>query len=230
MPENRIIKYPDSLGNLVSIFSEGAFTTGNFQTGKRVHICKYVCENGIFERDYWENEKVILWDDIDAIFLNATKDTLNFLIPIGEKMGLRICSINGGEINFDLDATFRFGGKDKDRFWGAYQLIISKIEARQWAKLIADFDAGLKISFKEFEISQEGIRSETKWKPNTIISLSSIIGCNYMSGSFLLMGVNKKGRVVAVGLGEVEKIPNIYLAERLLNEIGRKNTKAYLQT
>jgi hypothetical protein len=133
-------EYPSRLGGLVCSLDN-----------------KYVCENGIYEKDFWGNKKTIIWDEVDRIFINATKTTLNFIMPAGETMMLRVLSIEGNEINLSVNAIFRVGGKDKDGFFNIYQFIVSKIIDKQWAKLASDIKEGKRVSFQSFDITSEAI-------------------------------------------------------------------------
>jgi len=182
---------------------------------------KFVCENGICEK-----KKTILWDEIDTIFLDGTKTTVNFIIPAGESINLRIFSTKGNKINLNIRAAFRMSGKDRDNFSDVYQFIISKIIDRQWTKLINDIKEGERVSFQSFDVTSSAIYRSKFFGGYETIELYRIAGCDISNGEFFIIFIDNKGRLKHKKTGDVRQIPNIHLVQTFLSTIGQNNLRA----
>jgi len=176
-----------------------------------------ICEGGVCD-----NKKSILWDEVDVLFLNAWKTTINFIIPAGEGIKVRIIGTTGDEISFTQDAIFRIGDRDKSNFWNLYQFIVSKVIDRQWSKLVRDIKEGKRITFGEFDISSSAIYRKKFFGGYDIIGLDQVAGCHFANGELVIDLVDDKGRLRGKSLGSVSRIPNLHLAQAFLSLIGRR--------
>jgi len=182
------------------------------------HGTRHICEGGVCD-----NKKSILWEEVDFLFLDASKTTVNF-IPAGETINVRIISTTKNEISFTQGAFFRIGGKDKSNFWGLYQFIVSKVIDRQWSKLIRDIKEGKRVTFGRFEISSSGVHRQKFFGGYDVIDLGRIAGCDFAYGELVVDFVNDKGRLKRKSLGPVREIPNIHLVQAFLSSIARQNS------
>lgn len=182
------------------------------------HGTKHICEGGVCD-----NKKSILWDEVDRLFLNASKTTVNF-VPAGETMKVRVISTTSDEISFEQDAMFRIGDKDKSNFWNLYQFIVSKVIDRQWSKLIRDIEERKTVPFGEFDISSSAIYRKKFFGGYDIISLDRIAGCHFANGELVIDFVDDKRRLKHKSLSSVPRIPNIHLAQAFLSSIAQQNS------
>jgi len=183
------------------------------------HGTKHICEGGICD-----NKKSILWDEVDFLFLSASKTTVNFIIPAGENIKVRVISTTGNEISLTQEAFFRLGGKDKGNFWNLYQFIVSKVIDRQWSKLTRDIEEGKRVTFRQFDISSSAIYRKKFFGGYDIIDLHRIAGCDFGHGELVVYFVDDKRRRKRKSLGLVSEIPNIHLAQAFLSSIARQNS------
>jgi len=182
------------------------------------HGDRRVCEGGVCD-----NKKCILWDEVDILFLDASKTTVNF-IPAGETMNVRVISTAHDEITFTQDALFRIGNKDKSSFWNLYQFIVSQVIERQWSKLVRDIEERKRVTFGDFDVSSSAIYRKKFFGGYDIIDLRLIAGCHFANGELVLDFVDDRGRLKCKSLGSVARIPNIHLAEAFLSSIARHNS------
>jgi len=194
--------------------------TGQHTLGRTLytHGTEHICEGGVCD-----NKKSILWDEVDFLFLGASKTTVNF-IPAGETINVRIISTTGHEISFTQDGIFRIGNKDKSNFWNLYQFIVSKVIDRQWSKLVRDIEESKRTTFGRFDITSSVIYRKKFFGGYDIIDLGRIAGCNFAYGELVVDFVNDKGRLKRKSLGPVREIPNIHLVQAFLSSIARQNS------
>lgn len=178
----------------------------------------HICEGGVYD-----NRKSISWDEIDCLFLDASKTTVNF-IPAGETMNVRVISTTGEEIRLTQDAIFRIGDKDKGNFWSLYQFIVTKVIDRQWSNLIRDIEEGKRVTFGRFDVSSSAVYRRKFFGGYDIIDLGRIAGCDFAYGELVIDFVNDKGRLKRKSLGPVREIPNIHLVEPFLSLMAQHNT------
>ena len=203
-----------------SLMENSTVKTGQDKLGPILytHGNKCVCEGGVFD-----NKKSILWDEVDFLFLDASKTTINF-VPAGETINVRIISTTNDEISLTQKAVFRIGHEDKGSFWNLYQFIVSKVIDRQWSKLIRDIEEGRKVTFRQFDITSSAIYQKKFFGGYNIIDLDRITGCDFAYGQLGINFVNDKGRLKNRSLGFVREIPNIHLAQAFLSSIARQNS------
>jgi len=182
------------------------------------HSTKHICEGGVCD-----NKKSILWDEVDSLFLDGWKFSVNF-IPSGESISVRVKSTTDDEIRLEQRAAFRVGHKDKSNFWNLYQFIVSKIIDRQWSKLIRDIEEGKRVTFGQFDISSSAIYLRKFFGGYNIIEIHRIAGCDFAYGELVIDFVNDKGRLKRKSLGRVPEIPNIHLAQAFLSSIAQQNS------
>jgi hypothetical protein len=194
--------------------------TGQDRLGSKLytHGTKDICEGGVCD-----NKKSILWDEVDFLFLDASKTTVNF-VPAGETMKVRVISTTGDEISFTQDAMFRIGDKDKGNFWNLYQFIVSKVIDRQWPKLVRDIEERKRVTFGDFDISSSAIYRKKLFGGYDIIDLRCIAGCHFANGELVIDFVDDKRRLKHKSLGSVPRIPNIHLVQAFLSSIARQNS------
>lgn len=181
---------------------------------------KYICEGGIHD-----NKRAILWEEIETLFLDATKTSINF-IPAGESITLQVVSTRGDKINLKQKALFRIGGKGKDNFLDVHQFIVSRIIDRQWKELINDIEEGKRVSFESFDITSTAIYRKKLFAGYDVIELYRIVGCDFDNGEFVIEFVDDKGHLKRKKSGYVREIPNIHLAQTFLSSIARHNVEA----
>lgn len=194
--------------------------TGQHRLGPKLytHDTKHICEGGVCD-----NKKSILWDEVDFLFLGASKTTVNF-IPAGETMKVRIISTTGDEISFTQDAMFRIGDKDKSNFWNLYQFIVSKVIDRQWSKLVRDIEQRKTVPFGDFDITSSAICRKKFFGGYDIIDFGRIADCHFATGELVIDFVDDKRRLKHKSLGSVARIPNVHLARAFLSSIARQNS------
>lgn len=185
------------------------------------HGNKHVCESGVRDK-----KKTIVWDEIDTIYLDATKTTVNFILPAGESINLHIVSTTGNRISLNVGAVFRVGNKDKNNFFNIYEFIVSKIIDRQWAKLISDIEEGKRVSFKSFDITSSAIYRKKFFGGYDVIELYRIVGYDFENGEFVILFADDKARLKRKKSGYVREIPNLHLAQTFLTTIAQNNIKA----
>ena len=203
-----------------SVMENSTVKTGQHRLGPILytHGTKNICEGGVCD-----NKKSILWDEVDVLFLDASKTTVNF-IPASETINVRIISTTKDEVSFTQDAIFRIGGKDKSNFWNLYQFIVLKVIDRQWSKLVRDIEEGKRVAFGRFDIISSAIYRKKFFGGYDIIDLGCIAGCDFANGEIVIDFVNDKGRLKRKSLGAVCEIPNIHLAQAFLSSIARQNS------
>lgn len=177
-----------------------------------------ICEGGVCDK-----KKSILWDDVDCLFLDAWKFSVNF-IPSGESISVRIKSTANYVIKLEQRAAFRVGRKDKGNFWSLYQFIVSKVIDRQWSKLIRNIEEGKSVTFGRFNIDSSGVHTQKFFGGCDIIAFNRITGCDFDYGQLVIDFVNDKGRLKRKNLGRVPEIPNIHLTQAFLSSIARQNS------
>ena len=178
-----------------------------------------LCEGGVCDK-----KKSILWDEVDVLFLEASKVTVNFIIPASETIKVDIISTTKDKISFTQGAAFRMRGKDKSNFWASYQFIVSKVIDRQWSKLVSDIEEGKRVTFGRFDIGSSGVHRQKFFGGYDIIALNRIADCDFAYGELVIDFVNDKGRLKRKNLGRVPEIPNIHLAQAFLSSIARQNS------
>ena len=201
MNSNGTILYRHKLGTTLSVL-------GNRQ----------ICEGGICDKKI-----IILWDEIDTLFLEATKTTLNFVMPAGEEMKLQVVSKTGNRITLQTRGLFRIGGGDKDNFSNIHQFVVSKIIDRQCTKLISDIKEGKRVSFQSFDITSNAIYRKKFFGGYDIIESYRIVGCDLDNGEFIIVSIDNKGELNRKRSGQVSGIPNIHLAHTFLLSIAQHN-------
>ena len=177
-----------------------------------------ICEGGVCDK-----KKSILWDEVDSLFLDAWKFSVNF-IPSGESISVRIKSTANYVIKLEQRAAFRVGNKGKRNFWTLYQFIVSKVIDRQWSKLILDIEKGKSVTFGRFNIDSSGVHTQKFFGGCDIIAFNRITGCDFDYGQLVIDFVNDKERLKRKNLGRVPEIPNIHLAQAFLSSIARQNS------
>jgi len=183
------------------------------------HGNKHICELGVCDK-----KMSFLWDQVDQLFLDGSKFTVN-LMPAGETIGLRIISTTGHEINVTQRGLFRVGRKARESFWDFYQFIVSKIIDRQWSKLTRDLAEGRTVNFDEFHITSSAIYRKKFFRGYHIIDLGRLTGgYQYLSGDFYIFFIDDKGREMAQYSGPVRHIPNIHLVQAFLLSLTRQNS------
>jgi len=182
------------------------------------HGTRHICEGGVCD-----NKKSILWDEVDVLFLDAAKTTVNF-IPAGESINVRIISTTGDKISLTQKAIFRIGREGMSNFWNLYQFIVSKVIDRQWFKLVRDIEEGKRVTFRRFDIGSSGVHRQKFFGGYDIIALNRIADCDFAYGELVIDFVNDKGRLKRKSLGRVPEIPNIHLAQAFLSSIARQNS------
>jgi len=189
--------------------------------GSVLYTCgnKHICEGGVCD-----NKKSILWDEVDVLFLEAWKTTVNFVIPASEAMKVHIISTTKNKISFMQGAAFRMSGKDKSSFWALYQFIVSKVIDRQWSKLVSDIEKGKRVTFGQFDIASSAIYRQKFFGGHDIIDFNRIVGCDYANAQLVIDFVNDKSRLERKSLGYVSVIPNTHLAQAFLSSVARKNS------
>ena len=178
----------------------------------------HICEGGVCD-----NKESISWDEVDSLWLDAWKASVNFL-PSGENIKVDVVSTTGDAISLSR-YDFRIGRKDKDNFWNLYQFIVSKIIDRQLSELTRDLEQGTRVSFESFEITSTAIYGEAYFGRYGIIDLHRVVGFSLENGEFLVTFVDDKdnSRLLRKSLGHVKKIPNIHLAQAFLSLRARQN-------
>ena len=178
----------------------------------------HICEGGVCD-----NKGSISWDEVDSLWLDAWKVSVNFL-PSGENVKVDVVSTAGDAIRLSRYGL-RIGRKDKDNFWNLHQFIVSKIIDRQLSELTRDLEQGTRVSFESFEITSTAIYGEAYFGRYNIIDLHRVVGCSLENGEFLVTFVDDKdnSRLVRKSLGHVKKIPNIHLAQAFLSLRSRQN-------
>lgn len=196
MNSDGAILYRHELGKTLSIL-------GNTQ----------ICEGGIRDK-----KNVILWDEINTLFLGGMKTTINFM-PAGESIMLQVISKTGIRITLQTRGLFRIGGGDKDNFSNIHQFVVSRIIDRQWAKLISDIEEGKRVSFKSFDITSNAIYRKKFFGGYDIIETHRIVSCDFDNGEFIIVSINNKGKLNRKRSGQVSRMPNIHLAHAFLLSI-----------
>jgi hypothetical protein len=177
----------------------------------------HICVGGVFD-----NRKSISWDEIDCLFLDASKITVNF-IPAGETMNVRVISTTKDEIRLAQDAIFRIGTKDKGDFWSLYQFIVSKVIDRQWSKFTRDIEEGKWVTFGPFGISSSAMYRKQLFGGYEMLDLDRIASCDFANGELVIDLIDDKGRLKRKSLGPVREIPNIHLVEPFLSLMAQHN-------
>jgi len=183
------------------------------------HGKKHICEGGVFD-----NKKSIIWDEVDVLFLEASKATVSFIIPAYESIKVDIISTTKDKISFTQAAALRMGGKDKSDFWTLYQFIVSKVIDRQWSKLLSDIKKGKRVTFGQFDIASSAIYRQKFFGGHDIIEFNRIVGCDCANAQLVIDFVNNKNCLERKSLGYVSVIPNIHLAQAFLSSVARKNS------
>jgi len=195
----------------------------NPKLGKRLYELgnRYVCEGGI-----WEKKKYILWDDIDTLYLEATKTTVEFILPAGESITLQVRDKIGTKIDLKLGAMFRIGRNNKEDFMSVYQFIVSQIIDRQLEELLSSIKESRRVSFQSFDITSSAIYRKKLFGGYDIIELYRILGCDFDNGEFIIKFVDDKGHLKSKKSGYVREIPNLHLAQTFILLVAQNNIKA----
>ena len=180
---------------------------------------KQICEGGVCD-----NKTSILWEDVDSLWLESWKASVN-LLPSGENLKVEVVSKTGDAISLRKYGLW-IGRKDRDYFWKSYQFIVSKIIDRQLSELTRDLEQGTRISFETFEITSTAIYGYYYLGRQGMVDLHRVVGCYFENGEFMLTFLRDKdnNRLVRKSLGRVKGIPNIHLAQTFLSSVARKNS------
>ena len=201
------------------VMENSTVKTSQHGLGSVLHMYgnRHICEGGVCDK-----KKSILWDEVDSLFLDGWKFSVNF-IPSGESISVRVKSTTDDEIKLEQRAAFRVGHKDKSNFWNLYQFIVSKVIDRQWSKLIRDIEQGKSVTFGRFNVDASGVHRQKFFGGYDIIAFNRITGCNFAYGELFIDFINDKGRLKRKSLGRVPEIPNIHLTQAFLSSIARQN-------
>lgn len=182
------------------------------------HGKKHICERGVCD-----NKKSILWDQVDSLFLDARKLSVNFL-QASESIELEVVSETGDAISLGRHGFIEIRRKYKENLWNLYQFIVSKVIDRQWSDLIRNLDEGTRVSFESFDITSTEIYRHKLFSGYDTIHLRRIAGCDFDRGELVVDFVDDKGRRKRKSLGAVARIPNIHLAQAFLSSMARRNS------
>lgn len=180
------------------------------------HGNKYICEGGISD-----GKKTILWDEIQALYWDASKHTnvVNFIpIPTYEEHKIYVVSLAGYKMNLTQFGLFRLSKGKMRNFWDLYQFIVSKIIDRQWLELTRAIEKGERISFGSFDITSTVIYRK-KFLGYEPIDVSRIIGFKYSAGIFRIGYTDDKGHLHFSDCGFIGEIPNIHLAQAFISSV-----------
>ncbi|MFC2033810.1 hypothetical protein ACFLTT_00180 [Chloroflexota bacterium] len=196
---------------LGTVISEGTEKSGLFKGSKwRIH------ENGIAV-----GERSILWDDIEQLFFSATSYSVNF-INTGSSFSLTMVDYRGSEIKLTIDSSVFNRGKKSNEFSSIYNHILSHIFQRQWQKLIESIKKGQRVSFKEFEISYDGIYCIKKRLFGTKyekLEPKSILGSTIRNGVYYIRFLNDKAKKMEFWIGPIKNIPNLHIAQEYFKKL-----------
>ena len=179
--------------------------------GKSIH------ENGLREKD-----KIILWDEIQAIFYEA-KQHYEVIIPTHASMKISIYGTVGNQIDFNIGSLVTIGDRKKEEMIDIYGYIVSQIIERQRDELLRSLQNGESVKFGEFEISQHAISRKKLFGGYETIESNRIAGCSFDGGQFVIEYFDDKGRIKKKQSGYVNAIPNMHLARLHLLTLAEQN-------
>ncbi len=179
---------------------------------------KHICEGGVCD-----NKKSILWDEVDILFVEASKTSV-FAIPATEGVKVHVISTTKDKISFVTGGLSLKIGSDNSSLWTLYRFIVSKVIDRQWSKLVSDIENGKRVSFGQFDIGPAGVHRQKFFGGEHIIDFNRIVSCDYAKGELLIEWLNEKGRLACRSLGYVSLIANVHLAQAFLSSVARKNS------
>jgi len=179
---------------------------------------KHICEGGVCD-----NKKSILWDEVDILYVDASKTTV-FAIPASEAVKVEVISTTKDKISFVAGAASLMLGKDNSSLWALYRFIVSKVIDRQWSKLVSDIENGKRVTFGGFDIGPAGVYRQKFFGGDQLIDFNRIVSCDYAKGELLIEWLNEKGRLACRSLGYVSLIANVHLAQAFLSSVARRNS------
>lgn len=179
---------------------------------------KLICEGGACD-----NKKSILWDDVDILFVEASKTTV-LAIPATEAVKVHVISTTKNKISFVTGGVSWMVGSDKSGLWTLYRFIVSRVIDRQWAKLASDIENGKRITFGQFDIGPARVYRQKFFGGDHLIDFHRIVSCDYAKGELLIEWLNEKGRLACRSLGQVPVIPNVHLVQAFLSSVAQKNS------
>jgi hypothetical protein len=190
-----------------------------------------ICELGVCEKKKAKlygpglcyRRKAIFWNDIDKLFVSATK-TYVYFIPASESIQLNVVGIDGTTLSLGVSSAFRVREEQKQLMSDVYGYVVSKVFDRQWKKLISDLEQGHTVSFNSFDVTFESLR-KSKMFGQEVIELSNIVDWQLYNAQLQIRFRDKKNRLKWITLGGVGSIPNIHLAEAFLKYVISDNRR-----
>ena len=179
---------------------------------------KHICEGGVCD-----SKKSILWDEVDILFVEASKTSV-FAIPATEGVKVHVISTTKDKISFVTGGLSLMIGSDNSSLFTLYRFIVSRVIARQWSKLVSDIENGKRVTFREFDIGPAGLYRQKFFGGEHLIEFNRIRSCDYDQGELLIEWLNEKGRLECRSLGQVSIIPNVHLAQAFLSSVAQKNS------
>jgi len=180
-------------------------------------------KSGIFKGKKWSihdsgitvANQSILWKDVERLYISASSYSVN-LVPMGASFSITIIDSSEREIKLNLSSGILGRRSKREEFSNVYRHILSFVEERQRKEFLQRIKDGQRVSFKSFEITNEGIYCEKRLFRSGFDKLNpkSILGSTIRQGDFYILFMNDKGKVMERFLDSVNKIPNIHIAQR----------------
>jgi len=180
-----------------------------------------ICSNGILLKQFRKQE-LMRWEAIDRIFISGKKEVFLGLITFSDTFGITFVDWEGRRIG--TSTTWNsWNPKSGERILAIYNYIVGQVSERQWAQLLTHLKSGQTVSFFSFDIAPDGIYRKKALKGYTKLELSRVYGYNLHEGKLLITYEETDGSTRAHGLGSVESIPNIHIAQRFIDAIADTN-------
>lgn len=163
------------------------------------------------------SNKLVLWKDVDEIYTSASSYSVN-LVPIGSTWSITLVDSSCNRIDLKFQASF-LTKKAKAEYLSVYSHILASISERQWREFLQRINDGQRVSFKSFDIMQEGIycaKHRIFSSGFDKLEPKSIFGSAIRDGVFYIHFVNDAGKVMERWVDYVKNIPNIHIAQAYL--------------
>jgi len=166
--------------------------------------------------------RYILWDNIDSIYVGGTKASINFVPTYEDRTIALVDETARTRIDLSFSNIFRMGKGTKQLFNDLYSIILDNVSQRQWTKFTQALQAGERLNFQEFEMTQEAFYFRKFFGGYNQINVAQVRGYDTSLGYFYIQYQDSQ-KMKERQAGEVSRIPNIHILETFINMIAKRS-------
>jgi len=167
-------------------------------------------------------DSYVLWDNVDSIYVGGTKASINFIPTFEDRTIVLVDETAHTRIDFSFSSILRMGKGKKQLFNDIYSTILDNVSQRQLTKFIQALQAGERLNFQEFEITQEAFYFRKFFGGYKQIDVAQVRGCDISQGYFYIRYQDKQ-KIKTKQAGEVSRIPNVHILQLFINMITERS-------